>query len=120
MESAHISQLMLNIDWWGLLFLAGIAFVQNMAFTFTSRSRNSGDPNYHRLAAWGSNGVWFMCYVAVLKQIWEPIMNGQWWYAILAGVVYTLATAEGSVLMMKILLKTEKGKRRVGAVNEKE
>lgn len=104
-----------SIDWIGLLILAGIAFVQNMAFTLTSRSRNSGDPGYHRLAAWGSNGVWFACYVAVLKQIWEPIMNGQWWYAILAGIVYTVATAEGSVLMMKILLKTEKGKRKVGA-----
>jgi hypothetical protein len=42
-------------------------------------------------------------------------MAGQWWYAILAGVVYSLATTEGSVLMMKRLIKTEKGKRRVGA-----
>lgn len=42
-------------------------------------------------------------------------MNGEWWYAILAGIVYTFSTAEGSVLMMKIALKREKGKRRVGA-----
>lgn len=30
-------------------------------------------------------------------------------------VVYTLSTAEGSVYMMKIMLKKETGKRRVGA-----
>jgi len=54
----------------------------------------------------------------VLKNIWEPIMNGQWWYAILAGIVYTIATAEGSVLMMKIALRYEKGNRRVGARKE--
>ena len=30
-------------------------------------------------------------------------------------IAYTLATTEGSVLMMKILLKKEKGNRRVGA-----
>jgi hypothetical protein len=51
----------------------------------------------------------------IVKNIWTAIMAGQWWYAILAGVVYSLATTEGSVLMMKRLIATEKGKRRVGA-----
>jgi hypothetical protein len=51
----------------------------------------------------------------IVKNIWTAIMAGQWWYCILAGVVYSLATTEGSVLMMTRLIATEKGKRRVGA-----
>jgi hypothetical protein len=98
-----------------LLVLAPVAFIQNMFFTLVSRSRNSQDTDYHRYCAWGSNGVWFICQVMIVKNIWSAIMAGQWWYAIMAGVVYSLATTEGSVLMMKRLIKTEKGKRRVGA-----
>ena len=98
-----------------LLALAPVAFVQNMFFTLVSRSRNSQDPDYHRYCAWGSNGVWFICQVMIVKNIWGAIAAGQWWYAIAAGVVYALATTEGSVLMMKRLIANESGKRRVGA-----
>lgn len=98
-----------------LAALAPVAFIQNMMFTLVSRSRNSQDPNYHRYCAWGSNGVWFVCQVMIVKNIWAAIHAGQWWYAIAAGVVYLVFTTEGSVLMMKRLIKTEKGKRRVGA-----
>lgn len=102
-----------NIVW--LAALAPVAFVQNMFFTLVSRSRNSADPNYHRYCAWGSNGVWFICQVLIVKNVWQAIHDGNWLYAALAGLVYALATTEGSVCMMKRLLKTEKGKRRVGA-----
>lgn len=98
-----------------LIALAPVAFIQNMFFTLVSRSRNSQDTDYHRFCAWGSNGVWFICQVMIVKNIWGAINAGQWWYAILAGAVYSLATTEGSVLMMKRLIATEKGKRRVGA-----
>lgn len=98
-----------------LLALAPVAFIQNMMFTLVSRSRNSQDTDYHRFCAWGSNGVWFICQVMIVKNIWGAINEGNWWYAITAGIVYSLATTEGSVLMMKKLIKTEKGKRRVGA-----
>ena len=103
-----------------LLALAPVAFIQNMFFTLVSRSRNSQDTDYHRFCAWGSNGVWFVCQVMIVKNIWGAIHAGQWWYAILAGIVYSLATTEGSVLMMKRLIATEKGKRRVGASDELE
>lgn len=98
-----------------LILLAIVSFVQNMAFTWTSRSRNSGDPNYHRYAAWCSNGVWFFCQMLNVKIMWEPLMNGDWVTVIIGGFVYIIATTEGSVLMMKILLKKEKGKRKVGS-----
>lgn len=108
----------LAVSWPGfiwLLALAPVAFIQNMFFTLVSRSRNSQDTDYHRYCAWGSNGVWFLCQIMIVKNIWAAINAGQWWYAIMAGIVYSLATTEGSVLMMKRLIATEKGKRRVGA-----
>jgi hypothetical protein len=50
-----------------------------------------------------------------MKNIWDPIMDGNWLHVAAALIVYTAATAEGSVFMMKKLIKSEKGKRRVGA-----
>jgi vacuolar-type H+-ATPase subunit I/STV1 len=95
--------------------LAIVSFVQNMFFTLVSRSRNSGDPGYHRYCAWGSNGVWFICQVMIVKNVWAAINEGNWLLAGLAGLVYAIFTTEGSVLMMKRLLKAETGKRKVGA-----
>jgi len=98
-----------------LLILAVCAFLQNMAFTWASRSRNSGDPNYHRYAAWASNGTWFVTFFFVLKTIWPALMADDWWTIIATTVVYVVFTTEGSVVMMRILLKKERGKRKVGA-----
>jgi hypothetical protein len=86
-----------------------------MAFTWVSRSRNSGDPSYHRVAAYFSNGIWFLTNVLIWRQVWTAIETGNYWYLLVAGVAYVISTSEGSVLMMKHLLKTEKGKRKVGA-----
>jgi hypothetical protein len=98
------------------LSLLGVAsFFQNMMFTLVSRSRNSADPGYHRKCAWGSNGVWFVCQILIVKNVWSSIHEGNWIYAIAAGLVYSICTTEGSVLMMKRLLRTETGARRVGA-----
>jgi hypothetical protein len=49
-----------------------------------------------------------------MKQIWTSVQGGDWWAVVVAGVIYTLATTEGSVFMMRILLKKEKGKHRIG------
>jgi hypothetical protein len=98
-----------------LFALAVIAFVQNMAFTWVSRSRNSGDPDYHRWAAICSNAIWFVTQLLIWNQIWAALKDGEWWRLAVVGVVYVIATTEGSVLMMRILLRKESGKRRVGA-----
>lgn len=100
---------------WDLLLLAVVAFVQNMAFTWVSRSRNSGDPGYHRWAAICSNGIWFGTISLLTPRIMTAFETGDWLSIAVVGLVYTVATTEGSVLMMRILLKTEKGKRKVGA-----
>ena len=113
---------MLNIQLNDIYFLGILAiacYFQNMAFTWTSRSRNSGDPDYHRYAAWCSNGVWFFCHFLVLKQVYNVLTTSNWLLLVLTGVVYTLATAEGSVKMMRVLLKKEKGIRKVGAGQRK-
>lgn len=112
---------------WLIPLLVVVSFVQNMAFTWTSRSRNSGDPSYHRFAAWSSNGVWFLAQMTVVKIMWEPLMAGEFWKVAIGGVFYVLSTTEGSVFMMKLLLGhlndkypkmsaffMEKGKREVG------
>ena len=98
-----------------LALLAVVAFVQNMAFTWVSRSRNSGDPNYHRYASICSNGIWFITTLLIWSQLWTALTTGDWIKVVLTGLVYVIATTEGSVLMMKILLKKEKGKQQVGA-----
>jgi hypothetical protein len=98
-----------------ILLLGFVAFVQNMAFTWVSRSRNSGDPSYHRYASYCSNGIWFVTNILIWHQVWNAIQQSDWKHLALAGLVYVIATAEGSVLMMKVLLKTEKGNRKVGA-----
>jgi len=116
----------MNFILW-LLLLMGVSFIQNCAFTWTSRSRNSGDPSYHRFAAWSSNGVWFLAQMTVVKIMWEPLMAGEFWKVLVGGVFYVLSTTEGSVFMMRLLLGhltdkrprlskffMEKGKREVG------
>lgn len=97
-----------------ILILFVVAFVQNMAFTWVSRSRNSGDPSYHRWAAYCSNSIWFLTNVLIWNQIWTAIETGNYWYLGFSAVAYVIATSEGSVIMMKYLLTKEKGKRKVG------
>jgi hypothetical protein len=53
--------------------------------------------------------------VCIVKSIWSAIEAGNYWYVLAAGIIYTLSTTEGSVFMMKRLLRTERGDRRVGA-----
>ena len=98
-----------------LIILAIASYFQNMAFTASSRSRNSGDPAYHRKIAWFSNGIWFLTHFFVLRQVWQVFETGDWWRLLIVAPVYIFATSEGSVKMMKIMLKKETGKRKVGS-----
>ena len=95
--------------------LALVAIVQNAAFTAVSRSRNIGDVKHHTKWALASNSIWFIAQIFIWSSIWSAINTGQWWQIAVAGIVYTLATTYGSVLMMAHMLKTEKGKQRVDA-----
>lgn len=101
--------------YFGLFVLAVLSFIQNMAFTWASRSRNSGNPNYHRYAAWCSNSLWLVCNLLVWKNVWDALETQDFYSLIPVFLVYVIATTEGSVLMMKFLIKFEKGKNKVGS-----
>jgi hypothetical protein len=95
-----------------LVLLAFVSFVQNMAFTASSRSRNSANPPYHYRIACISNAVWFITnYFLIL----DNVMSASVYVKIITGAVYTVSTAYGSMLMMEIMLKKETGKNKVGA-----
>ena len=98
-----------------LLALAAVAFVQNAAFTAVSRSRNSGDIWHHAKWSVASNGVWFVTQFLIWGTVWNAVKDGAYWQIAVAGVVYVIATTAGSVSMMARMLRTETGKRRVGA-----
>ena len=117
-----------------LLLLIPIPFIQNMAFTWVSRSRQGGDPEYHRYAAWSSNGIWIITQAFIAANVYTPISRmlesgidfTQILKIFLTFIVYAICTTEGSVFMMKINLGrvknlpkflnflVEKGKRQVG------
>ena len=103
------------MGWLILIPWAGLMFLQNMAFTWSSRSRNSGDVNWHRKASWASNGIWFFSQSLMLAQFIEALNTGSFWKIAVLGAVYTVCTTEGSVFGMRQLLKRESGKQRVGA-----
>lgn len=95
--------------------LAVVALIQNMAFTAVSRSRNSGDVWHHARYSVASNGVWFVTQIFLWSTIWKSVETGALWQIVLAGAVYVIFTTVGSCLMMAHMLRTEKGKRKVGA-----
>jgi len=117
-----------------LVALTGVSFIQNMFFTWVSRSRQGGDPEYHRYAAWGSNGVWLLTQGFIAANVYSPISDmvkkgvdtESVLKILLTFFIYALATTEGSVTMMKMNLGRyklpgclkflqEKGKRQVGS-----
>jgi hypothetical protein len=112
-----------------LLGFAVVSYLQNMCYTWSSRSRNSGDPDYHRLAAWTSNGVYQLQRVVSVGVLFEPILA---WRSgvgdpvdmvikVFIGITaYTLITTEGSVKGMKLLIKKEQGKRKLMTQDELE
>ena len=49
------------------LIITTLAFVQNVSFTITSRSRNRDNTTYHILASIFSNGLWFLTMRELVK-----------------------------------------------------
>jgi hypothetical protein len=88
--------------------------VQNAAFTWVSRARNSGSLGYHAVAAVFSNGVWFVSQFLMIAAVTGPGVTFA--RAVLLSAVYVAGTVTGSILMHYVALRwLEKGKRRVGA-----
>jgi hypothetical protein len=93
----------------GMLGLLGVlGYIQNMAFTWSSRTRNQNDTKLHRYAAWCSNGVWFLMQMTIWGTLWTALTHDSLWVIAATGLVYTLSTTEGSVRMMELLIKRGK------------
>ncbi len=94
---------------------AGLLVLQNAAFTWVSRARNSGSDWYHATAAVFSNGIWFAAMFITFDMYEEIAASGDVRLALVIGGVYIVATVIGSVFMGKFLRRyVEKGSRRVG------
>jgi hypothetical protein len=98
-----------------LFVFAVLTFFQNAVFTAVSRSRNSGDVFYHWKWSLLSNSIWFIAQIFIMKMIWDAINDSSYWKIAAAGWVYVITTSSGSAWMMSRMLKSEQGKRRVGA-----
>lgn len=96
---------------WGMFLI-----LQNAAFTFVSRARNSGSYGLHIVAALCSNGVWIIGQFVSLALIIETIRVGTMFDKTRVVAFYTVATVIGSVVMHWIGKNyIETGKRKVGA-----
>jgi hypothetical protein len=99
----------MNLAAWFLLLV-----VQNAAFTWVSRARNSGSYGYHTIAAVFSNGVWFASQFLLIGMVAKPGLPIETICTYAA--IYIAGTVTGSVLMHWISLTyLERGKRKVGA-----
>lgn len=87
--------------------VAALGFVQNIAFTFVSRGRNSGSLGYHLLASIFSNGIYAALLFTSIDMISQAKSNPGPFL-----LVYTLATMSGSIFAHWLALRLEKGKAR--------
>jgi hypothetical protein len=85
--------------------VALLGFIQNVAFTFVSRGRNSGSLGYHLVASIFSNGIYAALLFVSIDQVTQAKANPGTFLA-----VYTLATMSGSIFAHWMALKMEKGK----------
>lgn len=85
--------------------VAALGFVQNIAFTFVSRGRNSGSLGYHLLASIFSNGIYAALLFTSIDMISQAKSNPGPFL-----IVYTLATMSGSIFAHWLALRIEKGK----------
>ena len=116
-NSAHNYLHGLTMNYYFLILLAVTSFIQNMAFTGSSRSRNSGDPMYHFKWALLSNGIWFANRIFSLSLIMDSLLGDSinWAEILIVGGIYLVTTSTGSAYMMSRMLKKVKGKQHVGA-----
>lgn len=96
---------------WGILLL-----LQNAAFTWVSRARNSSNLKYHAMAAVASNGVWFASQFFVIDIMMQLKVKPTIGLAMFSALFYVSLTVFSSVYMHKLLMRyIEHGNRKVGA-----
>ena len=81
-----------------ILKILGLAFIQNIAFSIVSRSRNRDNKRYHIIAALFSNSIWFLTF--------RELILGEMNYILF--IPYVVGTVLGSTYGMTISMKIEK------------
>lgn len=79
-------------------WIAALAFVQNVAFTLTSRSRNRDNMAYHLVTAVFSNGIFFLTFR-------ELVLSDMSWMLF---VPYIVGTVSGSLFGVKVAFSIER------------
>lgn len=93
---------------WALLLV-----IQNAAFTWVSRARNSGSYGYHAVASVCSNAIFIIQMFCMVDKIRQA--HGMWQIAMVCAA-YTVFTVTGSIGMHWVSIRyLEKGKRKVGS-----
>ena len=78
--------------------ILGLAFIQNIAFSIVSRSRNRDNKKYHIIASLFSNSIWFLTF--------RELILGDMNYILF--IPYVIGTVIGSSYGMTISMKIEK------------
>ncbi|MCG7868209.1 MAG: hypothetical protein JAY74_17820 [Candidatus Thiodiazotropha taylori] len=81
-----------------MVTIAALAFIQNVAFTLTSRSRNRDNFTYHTVTAIFSNGIFFLTFR-------ELILAEMSW---LLFVPYIVGTVTGSLFGAGVAFRIER------------
>lgn len=81
-----------------MLKILFLAYIQNISFSITSRSRNRDSVKYHLLAAMFSNTIWFLTFRELVKGDMNFILF----------VPYVLGTVAGSITGVKVSMFIEK------------
>jgi hypothetical protein len=98
------------------LVWALVLMVQNAAFTFVSRARNSGSYPLHALAAVCSNGIYISNLFMSFDILLDAIHRGTVGHKLFVIVWYTAFTVAGAISWHWLSINyIEKGKRKVGA-----
>ncbi len=97
---------------------AFLLVLQNFAFTWTSRARNSGSVVYGATASVFSNGIWFVGQMFIFNQLLQVRESGAWGLMVGSMVFYTIFTMIGSTTahwFFMNVIEEKFRKRQVGA-----
>lgn len=98
------------------LLWAVLLLLQNAAFTWVSRARNSKSIGYHAFAAVFSNGIYILNQFIVVNKLVEARKSGSLVELTIVCLFYTLFTVTGGVTMHSFLMKhVERGRREIGS-----
>jgi hypothetical protein len=113
---AFVSAVLYSVGLGSWALWAHVLMVQNWAFTYVSRARNSASLSRHLKAGFFSNGVWFASQTIIVAKLFDYV-QGKFGLrmAIFTGLFYTAFTLTGSIMAHAQSLRSEKGKSAVGA-----